>query len=229
MLAARTMFIPYSTGMLSHWRTSFRLPNQRLFPTVIATKLELIGQRLVSVFERAQVGHEQLASVDFYRSTSRCSHPARFQNRLAAVNKCRANLSEVKIQCLPAPPPSDAQRTSAAGARERDPTGNARARAWRDAMKTRASDFNARRRKLKDRQYRRRKKRVAGRKETKEEAPAMAASESSVKKPRPVEHTGDVAREEEAGVPSADVESTARDAGTNASDGGVGASRGSSS
>ena len=50
-------------------------------------KLELMGQMSALVFKRAQVGHEQFASVDFHRSTSLCSHRARFENRLAAVNK----------------------------------------------------------------------------------------------------------------------------------------------
>ena len=50
-------------------------------------KLELIGQMSALVFKRAQVGHEQFASVDLHRSTTWCSHHARFGNRLAAVNK----------------------------------------------------------------------------------------------------------------------------------------------
>ena len=54
-----------------------------------------------------------------------------------------------------------------------------------------------------------------------EEAPATAASESFLTTLRPVENTVDSAGEGEAGVPSADVESTARDAGTNAIDGGA--------
>ena len=58
-------------------------------------------------------------------------------------------------------------------------------------------------------------------KEDKEEAPATAASESSLTTPRPIENTDESTGEGEAGVPSADVESTARDAGTNAIDGGA--------
>ena len=61
-------------------------------------KLELIGQMSALVFERAQVGHEQFAPVDFHRSTSRCSHHARFENRLAAVNKYGRILRYYRLQ-----------------------------------------------------------------------------------------------------------------------------------
>ena len=60
------------------------------------------------------------------------------------------------------------------------------------------------------------------------EAPASAASESSLTTPRPVEHTGESGGEGVARVPSADVESTAQGAGMNASNGGAGTSEGSS-
>lgn len=73
-----------------------------------------------------------------------------------------------------------------------------------------------------------RKKREAGMREDMEEAPATAASEGSLTTPRVVEHTGDTGGEGEAEVPTADVELTARDAGTNASDGGAGTSEASS-
>ena len=65
------------------------------------------------------------------------------------------------------------------------------------------------------------KKREASMREDMEEAPATAASESSLTIPRPVKNTGVSTGEGESGVPSADVESTARDAGTNSIDGGA--------
>ena len=96
-------------------------------------------------------------------------------------------------------------------------------------MKKRAPDFMARRRRAENKEYyRMRKKREAGMKADMKEAPASAASESSLTTPRPVEHTGESGGEGVARVPSADVESTARDAGMNASNGGAGTSEGSS-
>ena len=88
-------------------------------------------------------------------------------------------------------------------------------------MRKRASDFMARRRKAENKEYRMRKKREASMKAVMEEAPATAASEISLTTPRPVENTGESTGDGEAGVPSVDVESTARDAGTNAIDGGA--------
>jgi len=111
----------------------------------------------------------------------------------------------------------------AASARERDPS-HTRAR-HPYGMRKRAQDFTARRRKAQRRAYRLRMKKVMLMKLIKSDE-AGAAPESSLTILCQGEHSGESAEEgaaeegeAEAGMRAADVESTARDAGNNGSEG----------
>ena len=96
-------------------------------------------------------------------------------------------------------------------------------------MLKRAQDFTARRRKAQRRAYRIRMKLIAASaplEETEKDGRAGAAPESSLTILCQGEHSGESAEEgaaeegeAEAGMRAADVESTARDAGTNGSEG----------